>query len=126
MIADGPFYRSKKANFVDPREPAVGTVDRGRLQVDCVNLDARSALLNTELGVTIDGPVVAEQAVAVIGGNGFGSRYSVALAADQGSVDWHAIDPVQGSRWLLAEPGLNGWLAFKLWLQSLVLAEESL
>ena len=104
----------------------VAVVDRRWLLVGSVNLDARSALLNTELGVTIDCPVVAEQAVGLISGDGYASMYRVVLAADQQGLEWHGIDPVQGPRRLHEEPGLNSWLAFKLWLQSLLVAEESL
>jgi cardiolipin synthase C len=104
----------------------VAAVDRRWLLVGSVNLDARSAILNTELGVSIDCPVVAQQAVAMISGDGYASMYRLALAPDEQGLLWHAQDPERGALRHTEEPGLNRWLEFKLWLQSLVVAEESL
>lgn len=104
----------------------VAVVDRRWLLVGSVNLDARSALLNTELGVTIDCPELARQAVALINGDGFGSMYRLSLAGDREGLVWNAQDPDLGARTLVDEPGLSSWVSFKLWLQSLFVNEASL
>ena len=104
----------------------VAVVDRRWMVVGSVNLDARSALLNTELGVTIDCPALAQQALGLISGDGYASMYRLAMAADQQRLTWLAQDPELGSRVLIDEPGLHWWLDFKMWQQSLLVPDESL
>jgi putative cardiolipin synthase len=104
----------------------VAVVDRRWMVVGSVNLDARSAMLNTELGVTIDCPVLAQQALGLISADGYASMYRLAMAPDQHNLHWLAQDPELGSRVFIDEPGLHWWLDFKLWLQSLLVSDESL
>jgi len=104
----------------------VAVVDRRWMVVGSVNLDARSALLNTELGVTIDCPVLAQQALGLVSGDGYASMYRLAMAPDQERLTWLAQDPELGSRVHIDEPGLHWWLDFKMWLQSLLISDESL
>lgn len=101
-------------------------VDRRYLIVGSVNLDARSALLNTELGVTIDAPVLTEQALGLLRADAFRSMYRVQLAADGRSLEWHARGEGGAAEVLREEPHGSLWTDLSLWLQSLFVAEESL
>jgi cardiolipin synthase C len=101
-------------------------VDGRWLLVGSVNLDGRSAILNTELGVSIDCPPLAQQAMALLTVDAFASMYRVVLAPDGRSLQWHSRR-ADGSIAVEAdEPHHSSWLQFKLWLQSLLVAESSL
>ena len=101
-------------------------VDRRWIVFGSVNLDGRSALLNTELGVTIDSPELTQQALGLLRADAFGSMYRLQLGDDGQSIEWHARGENGKTQVLREEPLASVWLDFALWLQSLFVSEESL
>ncbi len=128
----GPDLVRRSGNFGSfgdstPRLHAkVAGVDRRWLVVGSVNLDARSALLNTELGVTIDCPPLVLQALGMLRADAFASMYRLQLAADGRSIEWHSRGENGQPQVLREEPHRSPWLDFSLWLQSFFVSEESL
>ena len=102
-----------------------GIVDRRWLMVGSVNLDARSALLNTEMSVNIDSPLLAQQARQLITGEQNRNLYRVTLDDDGQSTRWSWTEHDGTPRSTTQSPYFDGWLWFKLMLQSW-LVDESL
>jgi cardiolipin synthase C len=101
-------------------------VDRRWLLVGSVNFDARSATINTEMGVAIDCPALALEAIRVLAGDAFRSMYRLRLAADGQNLEWVSSD-VDG-RVLVStrEPHDDLWLRLRLQFQSLFIGEDQL
>ncbi len=101
-------------------------VDRRWMVVGSVNLDFRSALLNTELGVIIDCPALTHQALGLLRADAFGSMYRLQLGEDGYSVEWHVRGANGETQVLREEPHASLWNDFSLWLQSLLVSEGEL
>lgn len=101
-------------------------VDRRWLLVGSVNLDTRSAILNTELAVVIDCPEVAGDALAALGGDPWRTMYRVTLDADGESLRWQATDARGRPEQHSDEPQDTPWQRFVHWLQSLFISEDQL
>jgi putative cardiolipin synthase len=104
----------------------LAVIDRRWLLVGSVNLDSRSALFNTELGVAIDCPPVAIAALRVVAGDAFRSMYRLRLGDDGQSIEWVAVD-AEGKLIVTPQEPLDDWsLRLRLWMQSLFVGEEQL
>ena len=80
-----------------------------------MNLDPRSATINTELGVVIDNPPLARELIRVIEIDRLDSAYRLRLA-DQGTrIEWQSMDEM-GDMILTEEPDSTPWQRVKLWL----------
>ncbi len=104
----------------------VATVDQKRVLMGSVNLDARSAIGNTELGVVIDSPAMAESLRRLFSGSSTGTLYKLQLAGDGSSVEWVSFDAGGRTTVIREEPDSSAWMRFKLWLQSLFVSERLL
>lgn len=106
----------------------VAVVDGRWLAVGSVNLDGRSAIANTEMSVVIDSPALAAAARALAQGNGTTAQasYRLRLQADGQTIEWLGSDAEGRPTVTTDEPGDSPWLRFKLWLQSLLVAEHLL
>lgn len=113
----------------------VAIVDGLRVLVGSVNLDARSAIGNTEMGVVIESPQLATELQRLMqapGAQAAGSNvpnvamYRVTLADDGQTLQWRARDASGQEHITTDEPGSSAWLRFTLWLQSLVVPERLL
>jgi cardiolipin synthase C len=104
----------------------LAVVDRRWLLVGSVNLDSRSALFNTELGVAIDCPPVAIAALRVVAGDAFRSMYRLRLADDDRGIEWISTDV--GGHLVVTnqEPQDDSLLRLRLWFQSLFVDEALL
>jgi len=102
------------------------TVDERWLVVGSVNLDARSATLNTELAVIIDCPPLARQFMQLLQADAFASMYELRLSAGGNSLEWHSRNPDGSSKVQREEPHANVFQDIGLWLQSLIVPEEYL
>ncbi len=84
-------------------------VDRGRIFVGSFNFDQRSALLNTEMGLVIESPVLAQRLAAFFDADVPRIAYEVRLAPDGRNLEWiertasgemrYDVDP--GTSWFL-------------------------
>jgi putative cardiolipin synthase len=63
-------------------------VDRSRVFVGSFNFDERSALLNTEMGLLIDSPVLAGRLVAGFDNDAPRLAYEVQLTTDGRALEW--------------------------------------
>lgn len=103
----------------------VAVIDHQKLLVGSVNLDSRSAIGNTEMGVVIDSPLLARDLGVLMGGDRFASVYKLRLGGGQ-QVEWVATETDGSSTVFTGEPGLDAWHRFKIWLQLLLVDERLL
>jgi putative cardiolipin synthase len=104
----------------------VSVVDRQRLLVGSANLDGRSAVGNTEMGVVIDSPLLAEAFVDRIEGDRLASVYRLRLLPDGKTIAWTQVDAHGQTTATTVEPDHGWWLSTKLWLLSLLVDERDL
>jgi len=90
-------------------------IDKKRLFIGSMNLDPRSASINTELGAVIDSPPLARELIRVIDIDRLQSAYHVRLAPDGRGLQWLSGDGDQGTI-LNQEPDSTPWLRIKSWL----------
>jgi putative cardiolipin synthase len=104
----------------------LATVDRRWLLVGSVNFDARSATINTEMGVAIDCPALALEAMRVLAGDAFRSMYRLRLAADGQSLEWVSSDVDGRVQSTGREPHDDPWLRLRLQIESMFVGEDQL
>jgi putative cardiolipin synthase len=104
----------------------VAMIDRRHLLVGSVNLDARSAIGNTELGVAIDSPALAASFGQLMSGERASAGYLLALQPDGQTITWWSLDAQGQPQATTDEPGTTPWLRFKLWLQASLVSERLL
>ena len=83
-------------------------VDRSRIFVGSFNFDPRSALLNTEMGIVIDSPMLAKRLAAFFDTVVPLAAYEVRLTPDGQSLEWIEQSPSGDKRYDI-EPGTS-WL----------------
>jgi cardiolipin synthase C len=90
-------------------------IDKKRLFIGSMNLDPRSATINTELGAMIDSPPLARELLRIIDIDRFQSAYRVRLKANGSGIEWLSTD---GDKEMILseEPDSTPWLRFKSWL----------
>jgi putative cardiolipin synthase len=82
-------------------------IDREIFYIGSFNFDHRSATHNTELGLIVFSPALAEQALALLDAVKREGAFRLQLGADGRSVEWHGIGG-DGRAVVLAEPEA-GW-----------------
>ena len=91
-----------------------------------MNLDPRSATINTEFGAVIDSPEVAKELIRIIDIDRLQSAYKVRLApGGRGGVEWLSMQD-DGEMVLQTEPDTSLWLRLKAWLLTPLVPEELL
>jgi len=90
-------------------------IDRKRLFIGSMNLDPRSATINTELGAVIDSPQLAKELLRIIDIDRLQSAYRVRLKKNGPGVEWFSSDG-EKEMVLTTEPDASSWLRFKQWL----------
>jgi len=90
-------------------------IDRRRLFIGSMNLDPRSATINTELGAMIDSPPLARELLRIIDIDRLQSAYRVRLAPNGKGLEWLSND---GEKEMILhdEPDSTPWLRIKAWL----------
>lgn len=104
----------------------VATVDGRYLLVGSVNLDARSAIGNTEMSVVIDSPRLAQSVHRMISSDRFITMYRLRLGPDGESIEWLSQDDQGRQTATTEEPAGDWWLRLKLWILSLMVDEKLL
>lgn len=99
-------------------------IDRASLFVGSFNVDQRSALENTEMGLHIESPALADEMLGILADRGPESRYRVTVDAD-GHLLWttrdHGVEQVFHD-----EPGAGAMLKWSLKLLSPFAPEQML
>jgi cardiolipin synthase C len=91
-------------------------IDERLAYVGSMNLDPRSATLNTEFGALIDSPALAAQLKTLIDIDRLHSAYALRLAADGSCCEW-VIPDSDGRIVLSLEPDSRWWMR---WLGGLL------
>lgn len=100
-------------------------VDREIVLVGSMNLDPRSAFINTEIGVAVYSPQLARMILDAYHVDAFAGVYEVRLRDDGRGVQWIGHD--EGGEEVLGEaPEMGAWQRLKLWLMSLFVPEDLL
>ena len=100
----------------------VALIDQRRVFIGSMNLDARSAVANTELGMIIDSPALATDILRMI--RAANVTYHLRLGPT-GQIEWVELD---NGREIVhtTEPNLGLWARFKLFLLSPLVSERLL
>jgi putative cardiolipin synthase len=98
-------------------------VDHREVFLGSMNLDPRSARLNTELGVIIDSAEMAQQLEAFADA---GSAYRVRLSRDGEHIEWVELDDDGRDTVYDVPPETTGWMRFKMWLLGPFVPESEL
>ncbi|MBS0448026.1 MAG: phospholipase D family protein [Proteobacteria bacterium] len=98
--------------------------DDDQIFVGSMNLDQRSAQLNTEMGIIIDSPSMVRQFVT--GLLDAGSAYTVRKAADGSGLEWVETDDDGRQTLHRVPPETSAWLRFKLRLLTPFIPEKEL
>ncbi|HWK83962.1 MAG TPA: phospholipase D-like domain-containing protein, partial [Caldimonas sp.] len=93
----------------------VATIDRRWLFIGSMNLDPRSAQENTEIGLAIDSPDLAET-ILMLFQEGLDATYRLRLSADGEHVEWLETDAVGWQHVHTREPDEDALLRLKIWL----------
>jgi putative cardiolipin synthase len=93
----------------------LAVIDRQALFIGSMNLDPRSASINTELGAVIKSPELARELLRVIDIDRLQSAYRVRLKANGHGIEWVTND---GEKEIVLdeEPDSTPWLRIKAWL----------
>jgi putative cardiolipin synthase len=91
----------------------LAVVDRNVLFVGSMNLDPRSATINTELGAVIKSPALAREMVRIIDIDRLQSAYRLRLSSDGLRCEWLGQDE-GGEMVLTEEPDSTFWQRLKL------------
>ena len=97
------------------------SVDRSRIFIGSYNFDPRSASLNTEMGLVIESPTLAQTIEAAVSARVPSTTYQVRLTKT-GELYW-VEHREGGSVQHDTEPGTNAWQRARLWSLSLLPVE---
>ena len=100
-------------------------IDKKISFVGSMNLDPRSATVNTELGAIIDSPELAKELLHIIDIDRLQSAYRVRLSPNGQGLQWLSADDDKEIV-LDIEPDSSPWLRFKTWLLSPFIPDELL
>ncbi|HJV59711.1 MAG TPA: phospholipase D family protein [Albitalea sp.] len=114
-------------------QPAVGrlhtkmlTVDRRWLFIGSMNLDPRSANVNTETGIVIDSPELARQVNRVLAHGIASGAYRLRLGSDADRIEWVETDWQGNERTHATEPHDRAWRRLRIWLLRPFVSEDLL
>lgn len=100
-------------------------VDRHELFIGSLNLDPRSARLNTEMGIVVDSQALCDMLGQGVDDALLDAAYQVVLSEDGKSLQW--ITRENGVlRTYTSEPDMNGWDKFKQGVLRMLPVEEQL
>jgi putative cardiolipin synthase len=90
----------------------LAVVDKKTIFVGSMNLDPRSATINTELGAVIHSPALAREMIRVIDLDRLQSAYRVRRKADGSGLEWLSVDDDKETV-LNEEPDSSMWQRIK-------------
>ena len=100
-------------------------VDRSVVYLGSMNLDPRSAAINTEIGVRVESPQLAHMIIAAYKVDSLAAVYQVKLRSEGSGVHWTAIDD-GAERNVEIEPETTLWQRLHLMLLALFVPEKEL
>ena len=90
-----------------------------------MNLDPRSASIDTDIVVRVESPNLAEMVLAAVKVDALAGVYQVKLRPSDAGVRWIAVD-ADSPEELDVDPGTSAWLRLRLMLLSLFVPESQL
>ena len=103
----------------------VAVIDRRWVFIGSMNLDPRSATVNTELGALVDSPQLAKEMLRIIDIDRLQSAYRLRLTPAGSCCEWLGDDGEKETV-LHEEPDSTTWMRTKAWLLSPFVPEEQL
>jgi putative cardiolipin synthase len=103
----------------------LAVVDKKTLFVGSMNLDPRSATINTELGAVITSPELAREMIRIIDVDRLQSAYKLRLNKTGTACEWLSVEDEQEVV-LTDEPDSTAWLRFKTFLLRPLIPESLL
>ncbi len=103
----------------------LAVVDRKTIFIGSMNLDPRSATINTEFGAVITSPELAGELIRVIDIDRAQNAYRVRRSSNGKGLEWQSMDDGRETV-LTEEPDSSFWLRLKLRLLSLLVPESLL
>jgi putative cardiolipin synthase len=100
-------------------------IDRTGLFIGSMNLDPRSARINTEIGVRVVSPQLAEMVLAAFKVDELAGVYQVKLRPHGPGVRWVAVDRGRTEE-LDVDPDTSLWQRLRLMLLALFVPESQL
>ena len=100
-------------------------IDRQRIFIGSLNLDGRSARVNTEMGLLIDSPQLAKDAIALLANDDLRSAYRLRLGTDGETIEWIAKSDA-GETVHTEEPETDWKLRLRDWLLTPLVSEDLL
>jgi len=94
----------------------LAVIDKKTIFVGSMNLDPRSATINTELGAVIQSPELAREMIRIIDVDRLRSAYRLRLNRDGTSCEWVSVDDDDEEIVITEEPDSTAWLRFKTFL----------
>jgi len=94
----------------------LAVVDKKTIFVGSMNLDPRSATINTELGAVIHSPELAREMIRIIDVDRLRSAYRLRLNKDRTACEWVSVDDDDEEIVVVNEPDSTFWLRFKTFL----------
>ena len=104
----------------------LAVIDDQRIFVGSMNLDHRSAAVNTELGLVIDSPALVDDYDKLVTSQRASLGYRLRLSPDGRRAQWLEYDDAGGDIVHEDVPGEFIWLRFKNWLLLPIVGEELL
>ncbi|WPH14264.1 phospholipase D family protein [Variovorax paradoxus] len=104
----------------------LAVIDDDRFFIGSMNLDRRSAAVNTEMGLVIDSPELVADYEKLLSAGRVSLGYRLRLAPNGRRVQWLEYDDDGGDIVHEDEPGEFLWLRFKNWLLLPIVGEELL
>jgi len=103
----------------------IGFLDRRLVLVGSMNLDPRSSSINTEVGVRIASPKLAEMVLSAFKVDALAGVYQVKLATSGAGVRWVAVD-ADSPEELDVDPDTSLWQRLRLMMLSFFVPESQL
>jgi putative cardiolipin synthase len=94
----------------------LAVVDKKTIFVGSMNLDPRSATINTELGAVIHSPDLAREMIRIIDVDRLRSAYRLRMNKDGTACEWVSMDDDDEETVITEEPDSTAWLRFKTFL----------
>jgi len=104
----------------------IATIDHRTVFIGSMNLDARSAHVNTEIGMVMESPEIAATIVKLAREDLSTGAYRLRLAGDGESIEWVETEPDGSTIVHTSEPDDSFWMSFKRWLLSPFISDELL
>jgi putative cardiolipin synthase len=111
-VNDRPFLFGESLGRLHAK---LAVIDRKALFIGSMNLDPRSASINTELGAVVVSPPLAKELLRVIDIDRLQSAYRVRLRGTGSGLEWVSNDGEKETV-LTQEPDSTPWLRIKSWL----------